>query len=68
VKLVAESGLPELLPGVVPAALPAFVAYAVAVRDLAVTRNWLDSAGVVWTEPAADTLAVTALGTTILFR
>ena len=44
-QLIPESWLGEFLPGETASALPAFVAYAVAVRDLGSTRRWLEDNG-----------------------
>ena len=43
VRLIPASRLEETLPGETAPALPAFVAYAVAVRDLDTTRRWLEN-------------------------
>jgi catechol 2,3-dioxygenase-like lactoylglutathione lyase family enzyme len=45
VTLIAEEDLDGLLPGEVPPALPAFVAYAVSVRDLEAARALISGAG-----------------------
>lgn len=71
VKLVPDSWLGALLPGETAAALPAFVAYAVAVRDLASTRRWLESHRVgVHAEPLGGIFvpAKAALGAAVIFR
>ncbi|OJH33887.1 VOC family protein [Cystobacter ferrugineus] len=69
--LVPDSDLATLLPGERPAALPAFVAYTVAVRDISVTRNLLRDNGFPLNRTASgDTFvpAAAALGTAIIFR
>ncbi|MFE8992916.1 VOC family protein [Streptomyces collinus] len=69
--LVPDTHLTALLPDERPAALPAFVAYAVAVRDLAVVRDLLKEEGIPLREsPSGDLFvpAAAALGTAILFR
>ena len=43
VRLIPESWLGQFLPGETATALPAFVAYAVAVRNLGSTRRWLEN-------------------------
>jgi catechol 2,3-dioxygenase-like lactoylglutathione lyase family enzyme len=45
ITLVPSSRLEEVLPGEVPAALPAFVAFDVAVRDLAAARELVEGSG-----------------------
>ncbi|MGK5552460.1 VOC family protein [Actinomadura kijaniata] len=71
VTLVAASALGALLPGERPAALPAFVAFTVEVRDITATERLLRAHGV----PAARTGAgevfvpsAAALGAAIVFR
>ncbi|MFD7630336.1 VOC family protein [Streptomyces sp. NPDC059851] len=69
--LVPASGLAALLPGERPAALPAFVAYTVAVRDLALTRDLLHRNGFPVREtPSGDVFvpADAALGAAVVFR
>ncbi|MGW4799891.1 VOC family protein, partial [Nonomuraea sp. NPDC004297] len=71
VTVVAASRLAGLLPGERPAALPAFVAYAVSVRDLAATERLLSGNGVPVTRTGPGELFVpasAALGTAIVFR
>ncbi|MDC3960703.1 VOC family protein [Polyangium jinanense] len=69
--LVPESGLATLLPGEQPAALPALVAYTVAVRDIAATQNLLRDNGIPLRRTASGDPFVpsaNALGTAIIFR
>jgi catechol 2,3-dioxygenase-like lactoylglutathione lyase family enzyme len=71
VRLIPESWLGEILPGERAPALPAFVAYAVAVRDLGSTRRWLEDNGMdVHAEPAGGIFipAKAALGAAVIFR
>jgi Glyoxalase-like domain len=71
VKLVPESWLASTLPGEAAPALPAFVAYAVAVRDLASTRQWLENNELgVHAEPSGGIFvpARGALGAAVIFR
>ncbi len=71
VRLVPASRLEEIMPGETASALPAFVAYVVAVRDLDATRKWLENNGVrVNIEPAGGIFvsARAALGAAIIFR
>ena len=71
VRLVPGSSLGTILPGEKAPALPAFVAYAVAVRDLAATRRWLENNGVSVNPLSTDSLFVpshSALGAAIIFR
>jgi catechol 2,3-dioxygenase-like lactoylglutathione lyase family enzyme len=71
VRLIPESRLAELLPGETAPALPAFVAYAVAVRDLAATWGWLENNGLnVHAAPAGGIFvpARAALGAAVIFR
>ncbi|MEU1736920.1 VOC family protein [Streptosporangium sp. NPDC020145] len=71
VTVVPASALADLLPGERPAALPAFVAYAVAVRDLSVTEELLcdNDIPVVRTGPEEMFVpADAALGVAIVFR
>lgn len=71
VRLIPDNRLAELLPGETAPALPAFVAYAVAVRDLASTRRWLENNGLgVHSEPAGGIFvpARATLGATMIFR
>lgn len=70
VRLIPESLMAELLPGESAPALPGFVAYAVAVRDLAATRRWLDDNGLeVREEPSGGIFvpAKAALGAAVIF-
>ncbi|PRX96196.1 VOC family protein [Allonocardiopsis opalescens] len=69
--VVGDTGLPEVLPGERPAALPAFVSCAVAVRDIAAARAHLAAAGVPFTETGAGELTVPsaeAMGAALVFR
>lgn len=69
--IVPQSGLGQLLPGERPQALPAFVGYAVEVRDPAATRRHLHSAGVpLHTSPAGDIVVSGgwALGAAVIFH
>ncbi|XYH93281.1 VOC family protein [Sorangium sp. So ce1128] len=71
VTLVAEADLEALLPGERAPALPALVAYAVAVRDLGAARKLLEESGFPLRRSAAGDLfvpAAAALGAAILFR
>ncbi|MEU7001695.1 VOC family protein [Nonomuraea sp. NPDC046570] len=71
ITLVASSHLPGVLPGEQAPPLPAFVAYAVAVRDLAATERFLRGAGLpVATTTSGDTFvpAAAAAGVAIIFR
>lgn len=71
VKLIPESYLAMMLPGETAPALPAFVAYAVAVRDLDSTRRLLESNDVVVNaEPSGGIFvpAKAALGAAVIFR
>jgi hypothetical protein len=71
VTLITPAGLADLLPGERPPALPAFAAYAVAVRDLAAAGRLLRDADVpVRESPAGDLFvpAAAALGVAIVFR
>ncbi|MER7498593.1 VOC family protein [Nonomuraea pusilla] len=71
VTVVAASALTRLLPGEHPAALPAFVGYTVAVRDLAATEELLRGNGVPTVRTGPDELFVparAALGAAIIFR
>ncbi|MGV9534515.1 hypothetical protein ACWDR9_12835 [Streptosporangium sandarakinum] len=71
VTVVAASALAGLLPGERPAALPAFVAYAVAVRDLSATEELLrdNDVPVIRTGPEEMFVpAGAALGVAIVFR
>lgn len=71
VTVVAASALGDLLPGERPPALPAFAAYAVAVRDLEAAGKLLRGNGVpvVRTGPAELFVpAAAALGVAIVFR
>ncbi|OLZ59170.1 hypothetical protein AV521_45955 [Streptomyces sp. IMTB 2501] len=69
--LLPDSSLAALLPGEHPAALPAFVAYTVAVRDIAATRDFLRRNGVPLRRTTPGDLFVSstaALGAAIVFR
>jgi hypothetical protein len=71
VKLIPENRLGELLPGETVQALPAFVAYAVAVRDPGSTRRLLESNGLVVRDTSAGDIFVpaqAALGAAVIFR
>ncbi|MFF5210105.1 VOC family protein [Streptosporangium sp. NPDC000396] len=71
VTLVPESALAGLLPGEHAPGLPAFVAYAVSVRDAAATERFLRASGVPLAETAAGEIFVpadAALGVAIIFR
>jgi catechol 2,3-dioxygenase-like lactoylglutathione lyase family enzyme len=71
VALVASDRLGELLPGEQAPALPALVAYTVAVRDADATRVYLEGNGVpVRTSGAGDVFvpAEAALGAAVVFR
>lgn len=71
VRLIPASALAALLPGETAQALPAFVAYAVAVRDAGSTRRLLEGNGLVVRDtPAGDYFvpAKAALGAAVLFR
>ncbi|GAA0923123.1 VOC family protein [Nonomuraea longicatena] len=71
VTVVSESALAARLPGERPAALPAFAAYAVSVRDLAATERFLRAGDVPLTRTGPEELLVpasAALGTAIVFR
>ncbi|WP_438022150.1 VOC family protein [Sorangium sp. So ce233] len=69
--LVADADLEAILPGERAPALPAFVAYAVAVRDIDVARKLLEENGFPLKRSASGDLfvpAAAALGAAILFR
>ncbi|WP_116200229.1 VOC family protein [Amycolatopsis circi] len=69
--LVPASGLDALLPGERAPALPALVAFTVAVRDVAVTRDLLHSKKIPLRQASPGDFFVsasTALGTAIVFR
>jgi catechol 2,3-dioxygenase-like lactoylglutathione lyase family enzyme len=71
VRLIPASWLAVMLPGETAPALPAFVAYAVAVHDPDSTRRLLESNGlIVHEEPAGGIFAPArdALGAAIIFR
>lgn len=71
VVLVADADLAAILPGEHAPALPAFVAYTVAVRDLAATRSLLGHNGVPVREAGPDALfvpAADAMGAAVVFR
>lgn len=71
VKLIPESHLTMMLPGETAPALPAFVAYAVAMRDLDSTRRLLESNGVVVNAESSGGIFVpakVALGAAVIFR
>ncbi|MCG5212300.1 VOC family protein [Streptosporangium soli] len=71
VTLVADTELDRLLPGERPPALPAFVAFAVAVGDQEATRSHLQENGFpVMPTPSGDVFvpAASALGAAVVFR
>ncbi|MFG6200919.1 VOC family protein [Nonomuraea sp. JJY05] len=71
VTVVSASALAGLLPGERPAALPAFVAYTVSVRDIAVTQRFLRDNDIPVTRTGPGEMFVpasAALGTAIIFR
>ncbi|MFI6741006.1 VOC family protein [Nonomuraea sp. NPDC050451] len=71
VTVVSASALADLLPGERPAALPAFVAYTVSVRDIAVTRRLLRANDIPVTRTGPGEMFVpasAALGAAIIFR
>jgi len=71
VKVVAASSLADLLPGERPVALPAFVAYAVSVGDIAATERLLRDNDVPITRTGPGEMFVpadAALGVAIIFR
>jgi hypothetical protein len=71
VRLIPERRLGEILPGETASMLPAFVGYAVTVRDLGLTRRLLESNGVVVLDTSADGIFVpakAALGAAVTFR
>ena len=71
VRLIPGSCLREILPGETAPALPAFVAYAVAVRDLRTAWHLLENNGlVVNAEPSGGIFvpAEAALGAAVIFR
>ncbi|MEV0593054.1 VOC family protein [Nonomuraea cavernae] len=71
VTVVSASALADLLPGERPAALPAFVAYTVSVRDLAATERFLRDNDIPVTRTGPGEMVVpanAALGTAIIFR
>lgn len=71
VTVVAASALAGLLPGERPAALPAFVAYTVSVRDIAATERLLRDNQVPVARTGRGEMFVpadAALGTAIIFR
>jgi hypothetical protein len=71
VVIVPDSTLGSVLPGEVPSDLPAFVAYALAVRDLSATRDVLErSKFPVRTSPLGGIFvpASAALGAAIIFH
>lgn len=71
VTVVADSALPTLLPGERAAALPALVAYTVAVRDVAQTRQLLTDNGFPLRQAASGdpfVPAAAALGAAVAFR
>jgi len=70
ITIVADSHLEALLPGERPPALPAFVAYAVAVRDIDATMSFLQRNRVP-AQPGAGGVfvpAAAALGAAVVFR
>jgi len=71
VTIVDEGGLASVLPGERAPAIPAFVGYAVAVRDLATTRTVLQRGGLRVVELGPHGCFVpasAALGTAVIFR
>ncbi|WP_236004834.1 VOC family protein [Nonomuraea antri] len=71
VTVVSVSALAELLPGERPAVLPAFVAYAVSVRDVVATERFLRGNDIPVVRTGDGELFVpahAALGTAIIFR
>ncbi|WP_437992920.1 VOC family protein [Sorangium sp. So ce145] len=71
ITLVADSDLEAILPGERAPALPAFVAYAVAVRDVGAARKLLEENGFPLRESASGDIFVpasAALGTAVIFR
>ncbi|MFD9302921.1 VOC family protein [Streptomyces sp. NPDC060048] len=71
VTLVAEADLPDLLPGEAAPALPALVAYTVAVPDIARVRTLLAENGLPVRETARGEIFVpaeAALGAALIFR
>ncbi|MDF5757398.1 VOC family protein [Spongiactinospora sp. TRM90649] len=71
VTVVAASALADLLPGERPVILPAFVAYAIAVRDLSVTEKLLRDNDVPVIRTGPEEMFVptgSALGVAIIFR
>lgn len=71
VDLVADTDLETVLPGERAPALPAFVAYAVTVRDPAATRELLERNGFPVRETGSGDLfvpAAAALGAAVIFR
>lgn len=71
VRLIPESWLDEALPGERVPALPAFVSYAVAVRNLGLTRRWLEDNGLPVNTEASGGIFVpskAALGAAVIFR
>ncbi len=71
VRLIPASRLEEIMPGEIAPTLPAFVAYAVAVRGLDTARRWLENNEfVVKAEPSGGIFvpANAALGAAIVFR
>ena len=71
VRLIPASWLGDFLPGETASALPAFVAYAVAVRDLGRARQWLEDNGFPVNAEASGGIFVpskAALGAAAIFR
>lgn len=71
VRLIPESWLGEIFPDETARVLPAFVGYAVAVRDLGSTRRLLESNGLVVLDTLAGDIFVpaqAALGAAVTFR
>ncbi len=69
--LVPDSDLATLLPGEEPAALPAFIAYAVTVHDIAVAQDLLRDNGLTLNRTASGDIfvpATAAFGAAIIFR
>lgn len=71
VRLIPASWLGQFLPGETAPVLPAFVAYAVAVRDLGRARRWLEDNGLPVNAEASGGIFVpseAALGAAVIFR
>ncbi|WP_344149874.1 VOC family protein [Kribbella yunnanensis] len=70
VTVVADSAVSDLIPGLRPPALPAFVAYQIAVQDITRTADHLKAAGVSYHRTRTGKLVVPAdeaLGAAIIF-